>query len=94
MSLRAVGVDSAPWGRVTIKPLSSGSSFQPTTQTTPFSAELPDGEYEFRLSADGLAAPYVRRVRITGTGPTLVRLTPDAFDPQKIVSTLLGPQPR
>ena len=91
-TLVPVSVDSVPWTRVTIRPASSGVTLQPIERTTPFTIDLPEGDYTFRLVSDQVTAAFTQQVRVAAGQSNRVLITLPSYDPDRVLSTILGPR--
>src|SRR5262249_20929262 len=87
-----VAVDSVPWTRVTIRPVSSDIRIDAVERTTPFTVALPVGAYTFQPVSDQVAAPVTQQVRVVAGRPNRVVITLPSYDPDRVLSTILGPR--
>ena len=88
-----VRIDAKPWARVTIRPAAGQPPVAADAQVTPFTIALPAGEYDLSLENGGLTRPATEHITVAANQPNEVRVTMPGFDPDRVVSALLGPGP-
>ena len=87
-----VTVDIRPWARVRIVPATAGVEVPTEPLYTPFTIDLPPGDYSFECENGGLTKAVTYPLKVaTGKPQFLVRTMP-GFDAAKVVDALLAQQ--
>jgi len=88
-TLGILRVDALPWATVSIRPLSEGIQLETREYTTPFSVQLPRGEYEVRFGNPQYTSPAATKVKVTDK-PVELRVTMRGFDPERALDAILA----
>jgi hypothetical protein len=88
-TLGTLRVDALPWATVSIRPLSEGIQLETKEYTTPFSVQLPRGEYEVRFGNPQYKSPEATKVKVTDK-PVELRVTMRGFDPERALDAILA----
>ena len=83
----AVIIDTEPWTRVTVTPVTGGD---PEKCTTPCQLQLPPGEYQLAFENDGQSQPYSERLSVLAGQPADVRRKMPGFDVDRAVAAIVG----
>jgi hypothetical protein len=84
-----VAIDALPWAHVSIQPVGRSTKLA-QEGTTPFSIDLPKGEYDLKVTSDSTSEPYSLRISVVPGQTNKVLVTMPAYDVDDILSGLLG----
>ncbi len=85
-----VAIDALPWAHVSIHPVGRFTRLARSEGTTPFSIDLPKGEYDLKVTSESISEPYSLRIRVVPGQTNKVLVTMPAYDVDDILSGLLG----
>ena len=87
-----VTVDIRPWARVRIVPATDGVEVPTEPLYTPFTIDLPPGDYSFECENGGLTRAVTYPLTVATGKPQFVIRTMPGFDAAKVVDALLAQQ--
>ena len=85
-----VAIDALPWAHVSIQPVGRFTKIARSDWTTPFSIDLPKGEYDLKVTSESMSEPYSLRISVVPGQTNKVLVTMPAYDVDDILSGLLG----
>ncbi len=87
-----VSVDILPWARVRIVPVVAGVNVPGELLITPFTVQLPPGDYRLECENGGVSTRSVFPIKVEAGRPLTVTRTMSGFNADQVVGTLLGDQ--
>jgi hypothetical protein len=89
---QAVNVNILPWARVRIVPATAGTPVPDQPLVTPFSIQLPAGDYRLECENDVLRGKSTFPIRVVAGRTLDVTRSMTGFDADQVVQALLGDQ--